>query len=312
MKLETFFEKFDQFADAPDAVAKMRELILDFAIGGRLLQISENAELQADGEWPRQPLGSIASLITKGSTPTSYGHQYQASGIPFVKVENITDGVINRSSMEQFISEETHEFLKRSQLEPGDILFSIAGTIGKTCVVRAGDIPTNTNQALAIIRGFGASCEIPFLKMQMDSFVANKVKAKARGGAMPNVSLGDLRELQVVVPPLAEQKRIVAKVDELMALCDRLEAQQQEREIRHGGLARASLARFADAPNPANLHFIFHSSFRLTEIHPHPRRPRQTRPPRPQRRTGGGHVGKGSPSERAPRKEPANQRAYPG
>ncbi|PTL35287.1 hypothetical protein CLG94_10285 [Candidatus Methylomirabilis limnetica] len=263
MKLETFFEKFDQFADAPDAVAKMRELILDFAIGGRLLRTSESAELEANGGWPKQTLGSIASLITKGSTPTSYGHQYEASGIPFVKVENIADGVINRSSMEQFISEATHEFLKRSQLESGDILFSIAGTIGKTCVVGSGDVPANTNQALAIIRGFSASFEIPFLKMQLDSFVANKVKAKARGGAMPNVSLGDLRDLLVVVPPLAEQKRIVAKVDELMALCDRLVLQQQERETRHAALARASLARFADAPTPANLPFLFHPSYAI-------------------------------------------------
>jgi type I restriction enzyme S subunit len=72
-------------------------------------------------------------------------------------------------------------------------------------------------------------------------------------------------QLSLPIPPLAEQKRIVAKVDELMALCDQLEAQQQEREQKHAALARASLARFADAPNPANLNFLFHSSF---HIHP--------------------------------------------
>ena len=48
-----------------------------------------------------------------------------------------------------------------------------------------------------------------------------------------------------------------------MALCDRLEAQQQERETRHAALARASLARFAEAPTPANLHFIFHKSYAI-------------------------------------------------
>ena len=53
----------------------------------------------------------------------------------------------------------------------------------------------------------------------------------------------------------------MAKVDELMTLCGRLEAQQQERETRHAALARASLARFADAPTPANLNFIFHKSY---------------------------------------------------
>ena len=78
-----------------------------------------------------------------------------------------------------------------------------------------------------------------------------------------NISLGRMRPLPFPLPPLAEQKRIVAKVDELMALCDRLEAQQQERETRHAALARASLARFADAPTPANLHFLFHPSYAI-------------------------------------------------
>jgi type I restriction enzyme S subunit len=58
-------------------------------------------------------------------------------------------------------------------------------------------------------------------------------------------------------------KRIVAKVDELMALCDRLGAQQQERETRHAALARASLATFADAPTPANLDLLFHKSYSI-------------------------------------------------
>jgi type I restriction enzyme S subunit len=81
--------------------------------------------------------------------------------------------------------------------------------------------------------------------------------------AVPTLNRNVVHKEVVKVPPLAEQKRIVAKVDALMALCDRLEAQQQEREEQASQLARASLARFADAPTPTNLHFLFHSSFNI-------------------------------------------------
>ena len=81
---------------------------------------------------------------------------------------------------------------------------------------------------------------------------------------MQNLNQSILASMPVGVPPLAEQKRIVAKVDELMALCDRLEAHQQERVTRHAALARASLARFAAAPVPDNLNFLFHPSYTIT------------------------------------------------
>jgi type I restriction enzyme S subunit len=90
------------------------------------------------------------------------------------------------------------------------------------------------------------------------------VSAQATGTTRSRISRSNLGVLPIPLPPLAEQKRIVAKVDELMALCDRLALQQQERETRHAALARASLARFADAPTPANLPFLFHPSYAIS------------------------------------------------
>jgi type I restriction enzyme S subunit len=81
------------------------------------------------------------------------------------------------------------------------------------------------------------------------------------GIAIPGIGRQDVLRLSMVIPPLAEQKRIVAKVDELMGLCDRLEALESERQTRHAALSRAALARFADAPTRTNLQFLFHNSF---------------------------------------------------
>jgi type I restriction enzyme S subunit len=91
------------------------------------------------------------------------------------------------------------------------------------------------NQALAIIKGTAIAFGPDFLRQLLDSFVASAIHNKARGGAMNNVSLGDLSNLLIPLVPTAEQQRIVAKVDELMGWCDELETHlktQQETATR--------------------------------------------------------------------------------
>jgi type I restriction enzyme S subunit len=73
-----------------------------------------------------------------------------------------------------------------------------------------------------------------------------------------------IEEFEIPLPATSEQISVISRVDELMALCDRLEAQQKEREARHTALNRASIARFDDAPTPANLNFLFHPSYSVT------------------------------------------------
>jgi len=167
--------------------------------------------------WAKCPIRIIAKKITKGATPTSYGFKYQNEGIKFIKVENLNDGIINCDSIRHFISEEANRNQSRSILQEGDILYSIAGTIGKTCLVRKEDLPANTNQALAIIRGTSDVLLPSLLQLQLRSEISHRqITNQARGGSMNNISLGDVSNIQIYVPPLDEQKRIVAKVEELL------------------------------------------------------------------------------------------------
>lgn len=276
MKTESALIELHILLEVPNGISRLRDLILQLAVDGKLVRQDSEDEsasallMRAREEkeslierkiitrsrsiaateatttthglppgWAAEYLGNIAHVVTKGSTPTTYGFEYQTDGIRFVKVESIEDGRI-QSSMTQFITEEANQALARSQLQPDDLLFSIAGTIGKTCIVRDADVPANTNQALAIIRGTKTALWPPFLRIQLNSFLSNTVKDRARGGAMNNVSLGDLKKLIVLIPPYQEQKRISVKVDELMALCDELEKLRAKQE--HKRLAANSSA----------------------------------------------------------------------
>ena len=293
MKLETLFEKFDQFADAPDAVAKMRELVLLLAVQGKLvdqlpseepavklleriqkakerlikeraIRRQETAPIDCDSapfpvpqSWVWTRLGEVGDWGS-GSTPPRGSHDLYDGGITWLKSGELNDNLALAGSSETVteLALKTGSF-RRNQ--PGDVLFAMYGaTIGKVAILAE---PAVTNQAVCGCTPFeGVSNRYLFnyLVSQRAAF-----HEASEGGAQPNLSKVKIVAFPFPLPPLAEQKRIVAKVDELMALCDRLALQQQERETRHAALARASLARFADAPTPANLNFIFHPSYAI-------------------------------------------------
>jgi len=212
--------QMDTLFTDPKDVKPLRLGILALAMRGRLHESAPGHQ----AEWGSESLGTVATLITKGTTPTSVGFAFEARGVNFIKVESIRRGVVDHRLLDCFISDDTHRALARSILVPGDVLFSIAGTIGKTALVREEDVPANTNQALAIIRAPHDILDPSFLKIALDSFVAETVRDKARGGAMMNVSLGDLRALAIPLPSLDEQRAVVQVALAFLALCDTLEA----------------------------------------------------------------------------------------
>lgn len=256
MKLETFFEKFEQFAGMPDAVGKMRELVLDLAVGGRLMP--------TEREWETRHLKSLATKIGSGATPKGGRNSYFSQGIPLIRSMNVHFQGFDQNGL-VFLSDEQAEKLSNVTVQSDDVLLNITGaSIGRVTTAPTEMAGARVNQHVTIIRPT-SELDPRFLSMFLASPSVQRMIDEIQVGATRQaLTKSMIEQFEVPVPPLAEQQRIVAKVDELMALCDRLEAQQQERETRHAALARASLARFAEAPTPSNLGFLFHKSYDIS------------------------------------------------
>ena len=155
-------------------------------------------------DWEQRKLGNLTQLITKGTTPKVKNIQ---NGINFIKVENISDdGVI---SINSYVSEEEHmNYLSRSILANNDILFSIAGTLGRTAIVKSHLLPANTNQALAIIR-LNKSVDVEYINTFLKSnAIKTYIRKNPTVGAQPNLSLGQVSDLEINIPNYSEQKKI--------------------------------------------------------------------------------------------------------
>ena len=245
MTLETFFEKFDLFADAPGAVKKMRELVLELAVSGRLMP--EILERSIENE--TKPMGSIVELVM-GQAPSGDDCNAEKRGTVFVKVGEF--GLLY--PREEVWTTNPLKFAKK-----GDVLVCVVGaTVGKLNL----GIDCAIGRSVAAIRPSQA-LDTQFLYYSLIPYTI-RLRRNSRGSAQGVIGKTELNAVSLWVPSRTVQERIVAKVVELMVLCDRLEAQQLEREAQAGQLARASLARFTDAPTPANLNLLFHSSFPIS------------------------------------------------
>ena len=164
-------------------------------------------------------LGDIASVITKGTTPTSVGFDFADDGINFIKIESISE--TGEFIPEKFahIDSACHEKLKRSQLAENDILFSIAGAIGRTAIVNKNILPANTNQALAIIRIPSGIVDYSFLDYVLQSpALLEQFESQKQGVAQLNLSLKNIGDLIIPDFSLEKQRSIATVLDKVSAL----------------------------------------------------------------------------------------------
>ena len=304
MNAEHLLAHFDRIADAPDAIPRLRRFVLDLAVRGKLVPqdpndepasellkriAAEKARLVKAGEirkqdtepvtteehpynlplnWVWSRLGAIGDWGS-GSTPRRGGEGLYGGGITWLKSGELNDDC-QLSGSEETVTTTAVERGSFRKNQPGDVLIAMYGaTIGKVAIL---DEYAVTNQAVCGCTPFGGVFNqflFLYLKSQKENF-----QTSSEGGAQPNISKVKIVGTLFPLPPLAEQHRIVAKVDELMTLCDRLEAAQMEREATRNRMATASLARL-NAPDPVPATFQNHAAFALNNLTPLTTRPDQ-------------------------------------
>ena len=278
-----FFEKFELIADLPDAVSRMRELVLELSVQGRFSQptcfdaLKQNAETKNCTEFNLpatslqfpSPWGFVALKATLSELKNGYsGQAKKSSGLyKITRIETIADGTFDLERV-GFADDIPEPAIEKHRIQFGDILLSHINSIphiGKTAIY--------TGETGALIHG--VNLLLLRVNSRIDPFYLNIVLRRIRASGyfktiakqainQASINQKTLGELPIPLPPLSEQRRIVAKVEELMGICDRLELEQRERESSQRVLVRSSLQRFSEEASVENLGYLFHRSYTVS------------------------------------------------
>ena len=276
MNAEQLLAHFDRIANAPDSIPRLRRFILDLAVRGKLVPQDPNDEPAS--ELLKRIVAEKTRLVKAGEIrkskplPPVTENPYE---LPFnwlwTRIREVTSDrgqtvpdslftYIDMTAIDKeagYIAEAkslyAHEAPSRARklVRKGDVLYSCVRPYLLNIAVVDEDLEPEpiASTAFAVLNGFGLVLSRYQWIVLRSPFTVGLVEASMRGQAYPAINDSDFALLPFPLPPLAEQQRIVAKVDELMALCDRIEASRAEREAARDRMATASLARL-NAPDP--------------------------------------------------------------
>jgi type I restriction enzyme S subunit len=272
MKLETFFKHFDLLAEAPNGVQKLRELILDLAVRGKLVPQDKNDEpaavllerikkekerlvkekiqkvrttskidnseipFELPKNWMWVNLDSYV-LIVMGQSPDSTYYNNHKKGLPFYQGKSDFNNLYPTPRVWCEIP------LKIA--EENDILISVRAPVGSTNICQEKSC---IGRGLAALRSIDNTNNF-YLLYFLRAF-EKKISEMGVGSTFKAISKTNLETFKIAVPPLNEQKRIVTKVDELMKLCDELEARQKKKQETRILINNAALNKLLTADTP--------------------------------------------------------------
>ncbi|MDY6386900.1 MAG: restriction endonuclease subunit S [Fibrobacter sp.] len=187
-------------------------------------------EFSIPNNWIWIRMGELCYPITKGTTPDV--HEIKAEGeIPYLKMFNIVNQKIDFDYRPQYISKKVHdEKLTRSKVYPNDVIMNIVGPpMGKIAIITDEFPEWNLNQAMAIFRGYDISIN-PYIYVFLNSMIWFKYVHTLGVVGQENMSLEQCKDIAIPLPPLAEQKEIVARVEQHLQTITQLETQIATRE----------------------------------------------------------------------------------
>lgn len=233
MDTKTFFENFETIADAPGGIARLREIILDLAVRGKLAPQLESDEpssidscegsFEIPPSWKWVPLYSVANDL---------GQEVPKARFHYIDVGSINSVLGSISDEISILDSSEAPSRARKKVGLGTVLYStIRPYLRNIAIVdREFQPKAIASTAFAVLHP-NEYIESEFLFACVRSpYFTRFVESKQKGVAYPAINASDLKEALIPLPPIAEQKLIVTKVDELLDLCDRLEEAQQQRD----------------------------------------------------------------------------------
>ncbi|WP_099225046.1 restriction endonuclease subunit S [Listeria costaricensis] len=146
------------------------------------------------------PLADLCLVVTKGTTPTTLGKPFVSEGINFIKAESILDNHAIDKNKFAFIDSETNDLLRRSIISSGDIVFTIAGTLGRFALIDDSVLPANTNQAVAIIRANKSKVTPEYLySFFLGNWHNDYYTKRIQQAVQANLSLGTIKSLPIPI-----------------------------------------------------------------------------------------------------------------
>ena len=263
-----FIEVFDTVAEAPGGIERLRELVLQLAVRGKLVPQDEGEEpasrlierIQFEAKeapksrvsveyepdidfdiprtWESVSIGEAMALVNGRAFKPG---EWSATGLPIVRIQNLNDPSAPYNYCSFSVAEKFY-------IDTGDLLLSWSGTpstsFGAYIWNRGRAV---LNQHIFRCEPRGEAFFIPYLRIAINSRLSEMIERAHGGVGLRHITKGKLQGLLLALPPLAEQHRIVAKVDELMGLIDRLEATRQSREDFRANTRDSALAALRNA-----------------------------------------------------------------